>query len=362
VRQVQSFIPSKRDGSWKWPPTVVVESDDNLFNVSPLNPAFKTLGIRDPSGNDLPPDHHVGLVVDGEKKILYRDGHDGFSLADNRQRISAYRKFLEAADAVQCSTEAVASAIQAEASAKRVRVFPNMVRLDHYEQVDLTESKKIKILWQGGSNHEEDWAPLRGAMGRITKKYPQVEWIIWGALYHWAMADIPAERYVYKKWCPYQEYKLRMAMIGHDINLAPLQESKFNACRSAIKFYESSVLKKPAATLAQRSGAYKHEIRDGETGLLFDGPDDFEARLSELIEDETRRKALAANAKDWVSENRDAMKLVPEMIEWWQFLREERKIEQPRVTDSEWQKIEAEILAADQKEPEAKDGPLQLVQ
>jgi len=112
------------------------------------------------------------------------------------------------------------------------------------------------------------------------------------------------------------------------------------------------VLHKPAATLAQNTAAYRAEIVDGETALLFNNPDEFEEKLSRLIEDVTFRKQLAANAKDWVSENRDAMKVVPSIIESWERLREERTIEQPHVGESEW----AEIEAADRAEQESENG------
>jgi hypothetical protein len=114
------------------------------------------------------------------------------------------------------------------------------------------------------------------------------------------------------------------------------------------------VLKKPAATLAQNTAAYKDELKDGETGLLFNTPEEFESQLSRLIEDTKLRKTLAANAKDWVSENRDAMKEVPKMVSWWMQLREEKQKEQPHVTEAAWAKIEAEAEA----EMEAESQPV----
>jgi glycosyltransferase involved in cell wall biosynthesis len=156
---------------------------------------------------------------------------------------------------------------------------------------------------------------------------------------------MPAHRYTYKGWCDYSEYKLRLALVGHDISLAPLSQTPFNLCRSAIKFYEASVLKQDIPTLAQRTGAYAEEIQDGETGLLFNDPQEFEDKLSLLIENETERKRLGRNAKDWCHENRDAMKEVPKMVRWWEQLREERKLEQPRVTDEQWDEIEAQDRA-----------------
>jgi glycosyltransferase involved in cell wall biosynthesis len=350
IRGVQSFLPSKREGEWKYPPTILIESDDNLFNVSPLNQAFKSLGVKDMEGREIPLGHNIGVVQGGEREVLWRDGENGFSLGRNRHTLATYRKILEMADAVTCSTQGVAEAIQKEVTPRRIKVFPNLVRMDWYEQVDLApEPHKVKILWQGGIAHYEDWFPLRGALGNITKKYPQVEWVIWGAQFPWVKELIPSHRLVFKSWCAYQEYRLRLAMIGHDISLAPLSPNVFNDCRSAIKFYEASVLKKPAATLAQNSGAYKSEILDGETGLLFNNPEEFETKLSRLIEDATERKRLAANAKDWISENRDAMKRVPEMVAYWEQLREEKKYEQPHASDEHWKEIE-EAAAAEEAE------------
>jgi len=151
-------------------------------------------------------------------------------------------------------------------------------------------------------------------------------------------------------------------MIGHDIALAPLQENVFNTCRSAIKWYEASVLKKPAATLAQNSGAYQHEMEDGKTGLLFNDPQEFEDKLGLLIENEKTRRELASNAKDWVSEHRDAMKEVPKLVQYWEMLREEKKREQPRVSDEQWAEIAAEAeseMEQQRKQEEAKNGALQ---
>jgi glycosyltransferase involved in cell wall biosynthesis len=353
-RGLNSFLPSKRDGEWKYPPSIIVESDDNIMNVSPLNQAFKSLGIRDMDGNLIPLGHHIGVVQDGEKKVLWKDGENGFSLAKNRQTIASWRKILEMADQVQCSTPHVAEAIQREVTPRRLRVFPNLMRLDHYPQVAIQqEPDKIKILWQGGIAHYEDWYPLREALGNITKRYPEVHWIIWGAQYPWVNELIPPHRYTFHDWCPYQEYKLRLVMMDHDISLAPLSDNVFNKCRSAIKWYEASVLRKPAATLAQNTGPYRDEIEDNRTGLLFNDPKEFEDKLSLLIEDVKFRREVAANAKDWVSQNRDAMKEVPKIIQSWEEIREERRREQPRPTDAQWEQIVAEDEAEQRREAEA---------
>jgi glycosyltransferase involved in cell wall biosynthesis len=348
IRIAKSFLPSKRDDVWKWSPSMVVDTDDNLFNVNPYNVAYRGLGIRDHEGRDIPIGHKIGVVQNGQRKVLWEDGQNGFDLARNRHTLETYRSIVEMSDAVTCTTPRVAAAIHQDTMPRRVKVFPNLVRFDHYEQVRLADDpSRLNILWQGGASHYEDWYPLRDQLGALTKKYPHVHWIIWGQLYHWVTELIPPDRYTFVNWCPYQEYKLRLVMMGHQINLAPLNDNRFNQCRSAIKFYEGSVMRKPAATLAQATGPYLDEMVDGETGLLFKTPQEFETQLSRLIEDETLRQTLAANAKDWVAENRDAFKHVAKQIAFYEELREAAKLEQPHMPEDQWEEFKRKTEEAE---------------
>jgi hypothetical protein len=74
-----------------------------------------------------------------------------------------------------------------------------------------------------------------------------------------------------------------------------------------------------------------------------------------LIEDKAERKRLAANAKDWVSEHRDAMKEVPRWVRIWEELREATAHDTPHMPESEWagfmEEMEAQERAAS-AEPE----------
>lgn len=359
IRQVYGFIPSLRDGEWKYPPSVVVESDDNLFHVSPLNPAYQTLGSKDPQGREVASGKHIGLVQNGERVIRWIDGHQcseecgfcgkGIDFAGNREGLNTYRRILEMVDALTCSTPKVEEQYLAEARIRKTKVFPNCIRFDDYEQVDVARDPgKVVILWQGGHSHYEDWYPLRRQLARVLKRHPEAHLVIWGTLYHWVMDEIPAERYTHRDWVPYPQYKDKLSIIAPDINLAPLSNTRFNQCRSSIKWMEAAALKRPAATLAQRTGPYEADVQDRQTGLLFDNPEQFEDRLSELIQDAKLRKELGQNARQWIKENRNMLDWAPKVYEFWRSLREDRKREQPHPTDREWQQILAESEAEEE--------------
>lgn len=345
IQQAHEMIPCKRGDKWKWPPSIVLDTDDNLFDVSPLNGAYQSLGTRAPDGTELKTGEEVGIVnADGSKQRLWKDGEQGFDLGANREKLDVYRKLLSIADGVTCSTPRTQAYVERESTQKNTFVSPNCIRLDHYDPIELAPHPgKIRILWQGSPTHYEDWYPLRDALGYLTRKYPEIEWVIWGALYPWVLELIPNDRYRFIKWVPYAQYKLRLCTIGHDINLAPLQPTRFNLCRSAIKWYESSILKDPAATLAEDTGPYHDEIQDGETGLLYRTPEEFIEKLSLLIENEQERRRIAGNAKDWVHQNRDAFKVVPKLIDYYRELRDAKRAEKPQPSEEEWEKIKAQM-------------------
>lgn len=352
IKMAKNFLPSLREGKWKYPPTVVIDSDDNLFRVDPFNGAFKNLGYRDPeTGSEIAPGQQIAHVENGVRKVLWKDGEQDFIAARNKQAIETYREALNHADVVSCSTRRVGDAMLAEGVLpRRIRVNPNMVRFDHYPQVALErDPQKVRILWQGGANHYLDWLPLRDAVGRIVKRYPEAHFLMWGVKYDWAMELIPPDRMEFIPWCAYEEYKVRRMIMGDDINLAPLAPTRFNACRTAIKWYEASVQKRPSATLAQATGPYADEIGDGETGLLFKTPEEFEQKLGALIEDESLRRRLGSNAKDWLSEHRDAFKLVPEWLDYLIRVRDQVERDTPHMPVPAWEAFEARMRAEEEE-------------
>lgn len=366
MRHSKSFSPMKdHDGEMHWPPTFVVDTDDDVFNVTPLSIAYGTLGIKRHDGTPLEKGGEVGIAdpthiappaiqeklnalhkspapgefaTVGKNRYLWndetqawhpffslwRDG-DNFNLAQNQARLSAFRETMAEAHLLTCSTPRAADYIRRELGPQaNIFVTPNGVNFDDYPTIELrNHPKEVRILWEGGSSHHEGLWPLNDAMVRVAKRYPQAVFYFWGSPYKWAGRNLPNVRFV--EWVGYDAYKLRASTIGHDISIAPLAKTTFNDSRSAIRWYESSVIWRPAPVLAQRWGAYQDEIEDGTTGLLFDTPEEFEQKLGALIESAALRKSLSANAKDWVRTHRDARKVTTALFHKWSEVREAHK-------------------------------------
>lgn len=324
IKNMKGF---RKDGVDWVPSTFVIDSDDNLFSCSPWNDAYRRLGIRWPDGKPLSPRAVIEAdTMDGERQVLWRDGHDGFSVIDNFRRLEDYRSLCQNAGVMTCSTPNTEAYIKEEIG-KDVRTYVNYnsIRFDDYVNVGLAPHKGVRIMWQGSASHYEDLYHIVPAIANALKKYPEAKFVYWGSLFPDILGRLPADQVEVVDWVDFKSYALRLVLTGADICIAPLRPNPFNASRSALKFYEASLLHDPAATIAQRSGSYAEEIEDGKTGLLFDTSEEFETHLCTLIENEKQRKEMAANAKDWVHENRDAFKVVPKLFEFFQQIRAEKR-------------------------------------
>jgi glycosyltransferase involved in cell wall biosynthesis len=307
-------------------PSTIYDSDDDLEAIDIYNPRFSTLGTHMPDGTPLGRGDKIHSDVgDGGPPIpMWEDGcvyrGEKCDWLANRKRLEIYKALIRMSDGVTCTTPALATVYRGY-GAQNVYVFPNSIRFSDYPELKLQHNpKQVLVLWQGGWSHWRDWFPLKEALTRVSLKYHYVKFIIWGQQFNWVHEAIPPTRREHISWVNHDAYVLRLSMLNHDINLAPIADNRFNRCKSDIKFLESSAIYRPAASLVSDVAAYQGCI-DGQTALKFKTPEEFEEKLCTLIEDAKLRQTLAENAKQWVKENRDAEKTVPQLLEWYRSMR-----------------------------------------
>ena len=82
---------------------------------------------------------------------------------------------------------------------------------------------------------------------------------------------------------------------GWDIGMAPLADTAFNRCKSAIKTLDYAAL--GLAVVASDVPAYRGSLADGPGGMLAaNQPDAWYAALSRLVRDSELRRGLARGA------------------------------------------------------------------
>jgi len=305
-------------------PAIFYGVDDHVEEIDYLNPAFKTLGTK-VDGKLL----EEGAVVRMRKgpgnkdRILYEDGKpvdmDGtiFDVKENHARVKRLKSFAVLADGIVVSTPYLENVWRAY-GAGNILVYPNSINFGIYPEIELRDHpKEVRILWTGGASHFTDLFDIVAPLKRVLKKYPHATFHVFGQEWQWLAKELGGAQCFYDGWVDPQAYTLRLSTLNHDINLCPLRETPFNEAKSAIKWYESSAICKPAATLAKRFGAFL-EIEEDKTGLLYTTNEEFELKLSALIEDASLRQRLAKASSEWVHEFRDLRKNVLPLGLWIQ--------------------------------------------
>ena len=123
--------------------------------------------------------------------------------------------------------------------------------------------------FSGSGSHNRDFATVTPVLAELMANYPQLWLHVSGQLdvggpllQHWDRI----RRAPYVAW---QGLPNIVAQI--DINLAPLElDNPFCQSKSEIKFTEAALVGVP--TVASPTQAFVYAIRDGEDGLLAEGP------------------------------------------------------------------------------------------
>jgi hypothetical protein len=330
---VKDLKPAKDSmGFMQRRPAIVFDMDDDIESINPLNPKYATLGTRDAEGNLLGPRAELGIQIDddplggpSEPVFLWRHrqetAHGSFDSGRNIINHAHVRKMAATADAITCTSQVLADEV-AKRWNEKVYVYPNCILFDEFHRFDIRrDPTDVRVLWQGGYSHFPDFYPLKGGFASAARRLPQVKWVVFGTLFPWVYNSINPTRVEFHQWVDFNQWHIKYGTLAFDVNVAPLADTRFNRCKTAIKFYEAAALGIP--TIAQNSGPFRDEIIDGDTGYLFSTPGEFVDKLEVLVKDVDKRKAMGKRAEEWVRENRDAMKVVPKLYEFYVKLWEE---------------------------------------
>jgi glycosyltransferase involved in cell wall biosynthesis/SAM-dependent methyltransferase len=216
------------------------------------------------------------------------------------------REVMAAADACICTTNELAMYVrQLE---KVTFVLPNgfdsgmhaAARLAVRRRRALQDDGMIRIGYAAGTRtHQRDFAVAADALARILQQFPSCRLVLFRdpATGHSVLdaGEFPtlqaqADQIEWRDLVPLSELPDELSRF--DINLAPLEiGNAFCEAKSELKYFEAALA--GVCTIASATGPMRRAIRDGETGRLADGPEDWYAALRDLIGDAGLRHRLA---------------------------------------------------------------------
>ena len=263
---------------------VVYDLDDNMFDISPMSPHYKQLGVMamempDPNG--------------GAPAPMWTHGVDDFDVSKNRIIRRDFINIIRQVDAVTVTTEPLAKVYRRFNDS--VHVVPNSVDFCVWEKPDVKWGRdEIRIVYTGAANHQEDWMFIQPVLADLQKRYPKLVVVTVGMDWRYLKNDLDLERVEVHGWEDISAYPWMMKSLCGDIGIAPIEMTPFNDCRSSIKWIEYAAMK--TAVVATDYGPYRRDVENGKTGLLVKTKEEWNKALTRLIEDEAYRRQLGANA------------------------------------------------------------------
>jgi GT2 family glycosyltransferase/glycosyltransferase involved in cell wall biosynthesis len=246
-------------------------------------------------------EHGISLLydLDDDLRQIPRDHPDAALLRPRRKVVS---RLVRDADAVWVSTPALAQALLS------VRNNLHVVENGIDERLWLAAPSPVpprqgpvRVLFMGTMTHDADFAMVGNALARLKAVYgefvsidllgitgkPNVpDWVNRVSMPIHASSGYPG----FVNWITQQHW---------DVGIAPLADTTFNRCKSALKALDYAALGLPV--LASDGPAYRGSPADGPGGWLV--PDDSNAwfvALVRLVSDGTLRRRLAGAAREAV--------------------------------------------------------------
>lgn len=218
----------------------------------------------------------------------------------HKKKIKQFEECMRQCDAMICSTQFLSD--QYKKYNPNQYVCKNGIDVQRYN-VERPEREYLMIGWAGGTGHNLAVGPWLEQVSQVMSVYENVGFVSVGVRYGEAMSYRFPNRSLTAPWTTLENYPY--ALTNMDIAIAPAHDSKYFKSKSDLRWLESSALGIP--TIA--SPIVYHEIEDEKTGLLAETDKDAGDLLMELIEDESLRRDLGQQAKEYVTEHRSIEKM-----------------------------------------------------
>ena len=190
--------------------------------------------------------------------------------------------------------------------AKDVRVVPTGISAGRIKEREPRAVGRLRIGFAGGLSHGGDLEIIRPAMSAIGDA---VDWVFFGT-----QPDDPPCRIEYHDGVPVTAYIDVMAKLDVDLYLAPLEDNRFNRCKSNLRLIEAAAT--GACVIAQDLDPYR--IDNPPVFARATTPEEWTAAIRRFVDSKpAERRASADRLRAWVGRNYVLERMVPMRMDAW---------------------------------------------
>jgi SAM-dependent methyltransferase len=250
------------------------------------------------------------LIAGGYIVVCEFDDHPDYMAGLKGKDAQSFR----AVHAVQTSTEPLAKVMRRKNP--EVAVFPNAIR-SIPEPRNYADAGRITLFF-GCLNREQDWPPFLDALNDAAEFAG--DGLAFQIVHDRGLFD--ALNTPHKQFTPLCDYETYLDILGRsELSFMPLRDTPFNRCKSDLKALEAAALR---VTPLANPLVYSGWMRDGETGLIFNSPDDLRQRLKSVVANPGSGRKIAEAARAYVAGHRMLAYQVADRIAWYRSLWERR--------------------------------------
>lgn len=273
--------------------SVVIYRCSDLSQVSDVTAKAKKF--------EVPVYYDIDDFIFDYDKILYLDFLKEDEYKDFRQKTEDIHKCMELCDGYLTSTYTLRDQIQSEFTGKPVVIKRNVASLEMQilsMNAWMNTKKDDEKIWigyfSGSATHNKDLALIEDVLDEIMQEYSNVYLKFGGVIQESKLKKYESriDKFGFTEW-----QKLPELIAGVDINLMPLENTKFHCCKSENKWMEAALVHVPS--VMSENAEMSQVVENGVTGFLCKDTTEWKAALVKLIESEELRGKVgdAANKR-----------------------------------------------------------------
>lgn len=242
------------------------------------------------------------IIYDFDDAVMYRNSKAKDPISQTRRR--RFVQMIKASDFVIAGNEFLKR--QVLPFNKNVEVIPTAIDQDRYPLKDYAIQKKgVTIGWIGDHGSIHYLEKMRPIFERIGKRYPHVELkIVCDTFFDCEQMEV-----IKKHWSSEEEVA---DLQSFDIGLMPLMDDPWSWGKCGLKIIQYQGVGVPV--VCTPVGINRDIVEDGVNGFYAMTPEEWEVKLSLLIEDASLREKMGREGREKVLKNYTLQTCAPRLF------------------------------------------------